>query len=79
MEIFEKIFLAGLEEKISLLENHYSQTKKDFEIHKDQKSDLKKLLCNMQARWKESYSKLGTFCNKNKNWSESSVTLKVKA
>ena len=40
MEIFEILknnFQAGLEEKISLLENHYSQIKKDFEIHNDQK------------------------------------------
>ena len=50
-------FHEQLETPIDILEQHFAKKEPNLEIDKNEKSDLKKILCNMKSRWKESYSK----------------------
>ena len=56
MEIFEILkekLQADLDTKTNLIEENFSKKANDFELDADQKNEIKKLLCNMQTRWKE--------------------------
>ena len=70
-------FHEQLETQIDILKQHFAKKEPNLEIDKDEKSDLKKILCNMKSRWKESYSKAAPFLSKNEKWLATTVTLKV--
>lgn len=80
-EIFDVLrgkFRTDLNTQVCILEKHFGQQIKTFKIREDTIGDIKKMLCNMKARWEKSYSKIETFEKKNKKWLNSTTILQVR-